>query len=281
MDHPFEAARAAILTALVHHAELEPSVEALWLQGSLARGDADAFSDIDAYLVVRDTDLDAAWGGRAALLDSLGGALAWADATTPGLAAVHALMVGGARLDLFFEAASKSSDAPRPVVEPLVDKSGVVARLRSGWEAPTPTVGRIVQGIIRLTRQGATWPLRAIGRELWSTLAMMELDLINAQLAQLMAVRRDPANFYRNVFSLPLVLADAERASLETLSADALAALARRDLAALKVVHLRVLDALVEAGRAACAALGVDYPISESGDREVRALLEQAWPAPK
>lgn len=36
----------------------------------------------------------------------------------------------------------------------------------------------------------------------WATFAMMELDLINAQIAQLMAVQRDPANFYQNPFSL-------------------------------------------------------------------------------
>jgi shikimate kinase len=41
------------------------------------------------------------------------------------------------------------------------------------------------------------------------------------------------------------------------------------------------LAALVEAGRAACAALGVDYPITEVGEREVRAMLDRDWPAPK
>ena len=281
MDNAFEAARGAVLAALIHHAEREPTIEGLWLQGSLARGDGDAFSDIDAYVAVRDADFDAVWRGRAALLERLGGALAWSDGTTPGLAAVHALMRGGARLDLFFEAASRSPETPRAAVKRLVDKSGVVARLNLGWEAPTPLVARIVQSIIRMTRQGATWPLRVMGRGLWPTLAMMELDLINAQLAQLMAVRHDPANFYRNVFSLPLLLAEAERARLATLTGDALAPLAARDPVAFKAVHLRVLDALVEAGRAACAALGVDYPITEAGEREIRALLEREWPAPK
>jgi hypothetical protein len=107
---------------------------------------------------------------------------------------------------------------------------------------------------------------------------MMELDLINAQLAQLMAVRRDPANFYTNVFSAPTLLTAPERELLAELTADALAALAAMDAAALKLVHLRVLDALVAEGRAACAALGVNYPVSDEGEREVRALLERSWP---
>jgi predicted nucleotidyltransferase len=279
MAENFQSARVAVLAALTAYAESEESVEGLWLQGSLARGDADAFSDIDAYLAIRDEAFDSAWQGREALLERLGGALAWSDATTPGLKAVHALMNGGARLDLFFEKTSVAPDAPRPVVKALVDKTGVVARLKLGWQAPSPLIARIMLSIIRMTRQGATWPLRVLGRGQWATLAMMELDLVNAQLAQLMAVRRDPANFYRNAFSLPALLSEAERATLETLTADALAALAAHDLAALKAVHLQILDALVAEGRAACAALGVDYPIGDEGERDVRALIEQGWPS--
>jgi len=278
MATSFEAARAMTLTALTAFATESARVEGLWLQGSLARGDADEFSDIDAYLAVRDADFDAAWSDRADLLERLGGALVWSDATTPGLKATHVLMKNGARLDLFYEPASTAPDPPRPAVRPLVDKTGVVARLRLGWQAPAPEVGRILQTIIRMTRQGATWPLRVLGRELWPTLAMMELDLINAQLAQLMAVRHDPANFYRGAFSAALCLTDAERDRVAGLTNDALRALAARDRAALKDVHLRVLDALVDAGRAACAALGVDYPISNVGEREARALVEREWP---
>ena len=129
-----------------------------------------------------------------------------------------------------------------------------------------------------MTFQGATWPLRVLGRGQWSTLAMMELDLINAQLAQLMAVRRDPGNFYRNSYSLASALSADERAELADLTRRALAALTAEDAAALKDVHLGVLDALVREGRAACAALGVDYPIDDEGEREIRLLIETAWP---
>jgi predicted nucleotidyltransferase len=278
METPFEAARAATLAALVEFAEQTPGVEGLWLQGSLARGDADAFSDIDAYLAISDADFDEVWAGRGALLERLGGALAWSDATAPGLTAVHALMAGGAKLDLFFEKASAAPGVARPVVRPLVDRTGLVQRLKLGWQAPTPAIGRIIQTIIRMTRQGATWPLRVMGRDLWPTLAMMELDLINAQLAQLMAVRHDPANFYRNPYSLAQLLTEDERSTLAALTAEALAALAARDPAALKATHLRVFDVLAEQGRAACAALGVDYPVSDAGEREVRALIERNWP---
>lgn len=279
MDQPFETARTAALAALTDWASEDPRVEALWLQGSLASGQADAFSDIDAYLAVTDDAFDTVWGERARLLARLGGALADCDATTPGLTAVHALLTSGARLDLFFERSSAAPRSPRPIAKVLLDKSGVTAGLNLDWQASAPLVGRIIQTIIRMTRQGATWPLRLLGRGQWPTLAMMELDLINAQLAQLMAVRRDPANFYRNPFSVQLQLNEPEREALAQLTSDALAALAAQDAAALKRVHLTVLDALIAEGKAACAALGVDYPIGAAGDREARALLERSWPA--
>jgi hypothetical protein len=279
LPHPFEVARETTLAALIAFADADPRIEALWLQGSLAAGAADPFSDIDAYLGVHDVDFDDVWGHREAVLTRLGGALVWSNATMPGLYGVHALMTGGVKLDLFFERTSAVDATARPAVRVLVDKGGVAARLKLGWEAPTPVVARIVTTIIRMTRQGATWPLRVLGRGEWPTLAMMELDLINAQLAQLMAVRHDPANYYRNAFSLAQALSDDERAELSDLTTAAITALAARDAAALKLVHLRVLDALVRKGRACCDALGADYPISEAAERAVRDLVEAGWPA--
>ncbi|HVN00945.1 MAG TPA: nucleotidyltransferase domain-containing protein [Caulobacteraceae bacterium] len=274
----FEAARAAILATLEGFATGDPRIEALWLQGSLARGDADAFSDIDAYLAVRDQAFDTAWEGRQALLNQLGGVLAWSNAVVPGMTAVHALMEGGVRLDLFFERASTAPRTPRPVAKALVDKTGLVARFDLSWQASPDEVGRMVQTVIRMTRQGATWPLRVLGRGQWPALARMELDLINAQLAQLIAVRLDPANYYRNANALAMQLPQAERMRLAALTDRALAALAARDAVALKAVHLEVQNALVEEGRAACAALGVDYPIPEASERAVRDLIDRAWP---
>src|ERR1700722_14786926 len=103
MDQSFETARAAALTALTEFAHADPRVEALWLQGSLAPGEADAFSDIDAYLAIADAAFDEVWSERAGLLVRLGGALAWSDATTPGLKAPQGAVAPGARVAIFFE----------------------------------------------------------------------------------------------------------------------------------------------------------------------------------
>lgn len=282
-DADFMAARGAVLDALVRWAEADDRIAGLWLQGSLARngrerGGADALSDIDAYVAVRDEAFEAVFAERAARLESLAPVLASSDGSAPGVKMVHALLGGGARLDLVFEVASKVDAVLRPPVRVLVDRDGIAGRLKGGWSAPAPAIGRMIQTIVRMTRQGGTWPLRVLRRGQWSTFAMMELDLINAQVAQLLAVRADPALMFQNAFSLYRRLGEADRAVLDALTADAVAAIAGRDPAAALAAHLKVLDALVREGRAACAALGVDYPISEAGDAALRRLLQEGWP---
>ena len=276
--HPFETNREATLAALAAFAGADPRIDALWLQGSLAAGNADPFSDIDAYLAIRDADYDAVWEAREALLMRAGEPLVWSNAAVPGMAAVHALTPGGVRLDLFFEKTSTVGAATRPAVKVLVAKAGIAEQLRLGWEPSIAVVARAITTTIRMTRQGATWPLRVLGRGQWPTLAKIELDLINFQIAQLMAVSHDAANFYKNPNALAQTLTDDERAQLEALTADALAGLAAHDASALKALQLRIHDALVEAGQRACATLGVDYPIDAASERAVRDLIETSWP---
>jgi hypothetical protein len=278
VETAFEQRRDEVVAALVALAERTPSIGALWLQGSLARGDADALSDVDAYLAIEDAAFDSVFERRLEMIGGLRPVLASADATVPGLKCVHALLGGGVRLDLYFEKQSDIGGSPRPAVKVLVDRAGVGAQLRTGWAPAIGAIGRTIQLIVRMTRQGGTWPLRVLLREQWSTFAMMELDLINAQLAQLMAVAADPANFFQNPFSLSRRLGDAERSQLDALTSEVLDGVARRDRAALLATHLRILDGLVREGRAACTALGVDYPISEAGDADLKQLLEEAWP---
>jgi predicted nucleotidyltransferase len=89
-DEDFARDRDRVLEALAAFAAGDADIRGLWLQGSLARGDADALSDIDAYLAVEDAAFDAVFARREAILGSLRPVIAWSDATTPGLKAVHA-----------------------------------------------------------------------------------------------------------------------------------------------------------------------------------------------
>ena len=278
LESDFVHERDATLADLTTFAEADPRIEAMWLQGSLARDDADPLSDIDAILAVSDASLDEVFAQREAIVASLRPIIAWSDGTTPGLKCVHALLDQGVRLDLYFEATSQAASQPRPAVRIQVDKVGVTGRLNTDWRAPVPMIGAILGVILRMTRQGGTWPLRTLRRGQWSTFGMIELDLINAQVAQLMALQLDPANFYQNPFSLARRVTDANRATLDTLTGEVLAGLVARDSSALLATHLKILDALVAEGRAACTALGVAYPITEAGDARLRDFLTRAWP---
>ena len=116
-----------------------------------------------------------------------------------------------------------------------------------------------------MTRQGATWPLRLLHRGQWSTLAMMEIDLINAQIAQLMAVQIDPGNFYKNaVFALSAARRPTQQAEIDRLTHRALFAVTspRRDGAEGDPSGSLRCPRFARA-RAACAALGAPYPLKE------------------
>lgn len=274
----FEGRREQVIERLAALVRDDGRLIALWLQGSLASGSADPLSDIDAYIAVRDDAFDAVFEGRLALVERLDTVLAWSDATVPGLRAVHALLDGLVRLDLIFEPASGVAALGRPAARLLVDKDGIGGRLRVAWEPPVALTARVIEATLRMTRQGAGWPLRLLHRGQWSTLAMMELDLINGQLAQLMAVQADPGLHYHNQFSVYRALRPEQQAEIDALTDAALAALRGRSLTALRDLHLRVFDALVVEGRGACAALGLTYPIAESSDAYIRALLVREWP---
>ncbi|MEI9887896.1 MAG: nucleotidyltransferase domain-containing protein [Rhizomicrobium sp.] len=271
------ARREALLDRLIDVARSDDRIAAVWLQGSLARGDHDAYSDVDAYFAVDDAVFEALWNARADLLAKIARPFAWSDTTVPGLKAVHALLEGGIKLDLFFEPLSTLDRQKRPAVYVLHDCAGCAPRLLTGGEPPVQTIAHIVSVIIRITRQGATWPLRLLHRDQWSTLAMLELDLINAQVAQLMAIQRDPGHFYMNPFSYYRLLDARRQAEIDRLTHRALFAVSHRDGTALKEVHLDVYDALIREGRAACAALGTDYPIGAAEEHDLRAHIAREW----
>jgi predicted nucleotidyltransferase len=271
------ARRDALIARLVDMARSDERIAGLWLQGSLAQGGEDPYSDVDAYIAVDDTSFDAVYAERETLLGKLFRPFAWCDATTPGIAAVHALSENGVKLDLFYETESALDRQKRPAVKMLFDRRSVEPKLHTGWEPPLPTIAQILGTIIKMTRQGATWPLRLLHRGQWSSLAMMEIDLINAQIAQLMALQADAENFYKSPFSLYRLLTAEQQAEIDRLTHRALFAVAHRDATELKEVHLEVYDALVREGRGACAAIGAPYPLKDADERDLRTLLEREW----
>jgi predicted nucleotidyltransferase len=275
----FVQRREELIARLKDQVRSDPRIAALWLQGSLAVGDADSLSDVDAYVAVTDANFDVVYADRVGFAESLGKILAWADAIVPGLQAIHCVVDGPVKLDLCFESVSKAPNVDRPAVKMLIDKGGIESRLKTGWMPPASAAAQRVDTGFRLTRQGCTWPIRLLLRGQWSIFAMVELELVNDNLAMLMAAQIDPRLLFHNRLSYPRLLPPERRMQLDALTGDLLAALARRDLTALRDVHLRINDMIVREGRAAYAALGMAYPGSEEGDAAIRAFYEREWPA--
>jgi predicted nucleotidyltransferase len=275
----FVHAREAVIARLAELASADERIAACWLQGSLADGTADALSDIDAYLAVADEQFDAVYAARRELVTQLGEVLVLADGLIPGLHAVNAILAGPAKLDLFFERVSTVAEVQRPALRMLVDKTGIAGSLWGGWEPPLERVAGMVRAHFSGTRQGGLWPMRLLLRGQWAMFATVELRFINENLAAMMAVRHYPRLLFKNPFTMTRLLPAEQQATLEALSAAVMDGVARRDLAALRDVHLRAYDLFLREGKAAFAALGLPYPGSDAGDAGLCAAYERQWPS--
>ena len=251
---------------------------ALWLQGSLARGDDDALSDIDAYIAVKDEVFDEVFAERLPIAEAIAPVLAWSNANHPALKTIHALLEGPVKLDLFFERASAVPASKRPCARVLLDKTGICAALDLSWTPPAAQAAAMTETMVRVIRQGALWPLRLLLRGQWSTFVMMEIDLINRETALMMALERDPQAHFINQFTMSRHLSAAQQAELDALTAEALRVFAEPEAMAVLDLHLRIQDTLMRAQRAACAALSVPYPIPDGADEKLRELLIREWP---
>lgn len=249
---------------------------ALWLQGSLADGTADSYSDIDAYLAVKDEAYDEMYAARHAVAEGLGEVLA--SHLDEAMRSIHCLMEGAVKLDLFFERASGVEEKQRPAVLVLVDKAGLGPRLKTGWQPRIEDAARLVETRIRLTHQGAAWPVRLLWRGQWSTFLAVELELINDHLMFLMAVQVNPRLLFKNRLTVPRLLRPDQQETLARLSEQTAFACLRRDMLTMREAHLAIQEATVREGRAACAALGIPFPLSESGDEAIRDFYLREWP---
>ena len=108
------------------------------------------------------------------------------------------------------------------------------------------------------------------------THAFSELTLIHNVIVPLMLVQHDARAFHRNAMTRERLLEEEQRAEVDALTREVLTALAARSPEASLQAHLRVVDVMGEQGRAACAALDLEFP--EAAEREARLLYEREWP---
>jgi hypothetical protein len=163
-------------------------------------------------------------------------------------------------------------------VRMLVDKAGLGPTLKTGWTPRIEDAARMIDTRIRLTHQGAAWPVRLLRRGQWATFLMVELELVNDHLMVLMAVQVEPRLLFKNRLTVPRLLRPDQQDELTRLSERVASACLRHDLAAMRDAHLDIQEAMVREGRAACAALGIPFPLTATGDAAIRDFYVREWP---
>ena len=100
-DVPFAVRRGELLDRAVAIFSADARFPAGWLEGSLADGSADSYSDIDLHLSVVESAWDEVWNGRLREIERVAPILASLDIM--GVFGVGCLMAGPVKLDVFFE----------------------------------------------------------------------------------------------------------------------------------------------------------------------------------
>src|SRR3954453_12687797 len=131
----------AIVDAGVRWAERDRRVRALFLKGSLARGDADERSDVDFLVVAQPGRLEELWTARHTIAEGLCGWLGGFDEVA--WQAPHTFIGfcdGPVKVDFFFQEAEPAADPwLRDGFRALVDEHGLADRLRTQLQAaPEP-----------------------------------------------------------------------------------------------------------------------------------------------
>ncbi len=178
--------------------EFDQRIVACWLEGSLASGTADAWSDVDLHVVVADSHWDGVVEERLALIGRIRPVLGFVEATLPwGARLISANIAGPVRLDLFIEKLSLLAGAVRrdkPVV--LFDRGGVADALRTKWDPEAVVRLRLAQ-LLQGFFFGCAWPARLSGREEWGTLLMNAVAIVYQFLVPAILIQDDAVNFFR------------------------------------------------------------------------------------
>ena len=121
------APQAAVLLRLLDATEADPRVRALRVRGSLARGTADQYSDLDTRIWIRDDEYEATLANLPTLVRSVGPTL---DILfeTPGSPYLFVQFADGVQLELSSGRASEASGRDHGVVV-LLDRDGL-------WDQP-------------------------------------------------------------------------------------------------------------------------------------------------
>ncbi len=274
-DVPFSIRRQQTIDKAVAIFSSDPRFRAGWLEGSLADGSADSFSDIDLYLCVSEDAWDQVWPQRREIIEGVAPILAAADVM--GVFGVGCLLEGPVKLDVFFERESMLAGKQRIAVKRLWGPEEIFARLRIGDDSGDDAIARTLEYTVLGFLQGATWPARMIARGQRHTFLYSGMMLIENGIVPLMLLEKDRRAFHRNMFTRAKMLTPEQRAEYERLIARLVSAVTSGDSDAMRRASIENLQTLCRLGRLAFERYGLTFP--PRVEAEMVAFFKREWPS--
>jgi len=273
-DVPFARRRSELIKRAVAILSSDARFPAGWVEGSLADGSADAFSDIDLHLCVLESAWDEVWNNRLGMIETVGPILASLDIM--GVFGVGCLMAGPVKLDVFFERESGLASMPRVAVKRLWGAPEVFERLKIGEGLGDAAIKHALQFNVLGLLQGATWPVRILARGQIETWLFDEILLVETAIVPLMLLESDRRAFHRNMFTRAKLLPAAQRDECARLVDRIVTAVRDGDRIAMRDVHLEIFEQICRLAGAAFKKYGLEFP--PRVEEEMLAFYKREWP---
>lgn len=273
-DVPFARRRSELIERAVATLSSDARFPAGWLEGSLADGAADAYSDIDLHLCVVESAWDEVWNGRLGVIETVGPILASLDIM--GVFGVGCLIDGPVKLDVFFERESGLASMPRIAVKRLWGATEVVERLKLGESLGDAAIKHALEFNVLGFLQGATWPVRILARGQIETFLYCEILLVETAIVPLMLLETDRRAFHRNMFTRAKLLPAAQRDECARLVDRIVTSVRDGDRIAMRDVHIEIHRQICRLAGAAFEKYGLNFP--PRVEEEMLAFYKREWP---
>ena len=273
-DVPFAVRRGKLLDRAVEIFSADARLPAGWLEGSLADGSADPYSDIDLHLCVAEKSWDEVWNNRLREIERVAPILASLDIF--GVFGVGCLIEGPVKLDVFFEREGSLSGRPRIAVKQLWGASEIFESFKIGDDLGDAAIKFALETNVLGFLQGATWPVRLLARGQINTFLYCEILLVETAIVPLMLLEKDRRAFHRNMFTRAKLLAPDRREECAQLIDRIQTSVRKGDRVAMRDVHIEIHRRICELARAAFERYGLAFP--PRVETEMRDFYNREWP---
>jgi hypothetical protein len=273
-DVAFAVRRGELIDRAVAILSTDARFPAGWLEGSLADGSADSYSDIDLHLSVVESAWDEVWNGRRREIERVAPILASLDII--GVFGVGCLIEGPVKLDVFFEREGGLASRPRIAVKRLWGAPEIYHRFKIGDDLGDAAIKHALESNVLGFLQGATWPVRLLARGQINTFLFCEILLVETGVIPLMLLETDRRAFHRNMFTRAKLLPPAQREECSRLIDRIEASVRGGDRIAMRDVHIEIFRKICHLASAAFEKYGLKFPARV--ESEMFEFYKREWP---